>query len=79
VIVEKSSPNDPDYDWNNKLKSLTNFDLPKNNPNENKKPNVSMLLNNKSTNSPYEGMDDTGISPNKNDLDRNSIFQKEEK
>jgi hypothetical protein len=44
-----------------------------------KKPNVSMALNNKSTNSPYEGIDDTGISPNKKDLDRSSIFQKEDK
>ena len=39
-----------------------------------------MALNNKSTNSPYEmGIDDTGISPNKKDLDRSSIFQKEDK
>jgi hypothetical protein len=37
-----------------------------------------MALNNKSTNSPYEGNDNSGISPNKKDLDRSSIFQKEE-
>jgi len=79
VILEKCSANEPDYDWNNKLKSQTNLDLTKNNlNNDNKKPNKSMVLNNKSTNSPYNNNDDTGISPNHNELQKMSIFQDNE-
>lgn len=80
IISENSNSASPDYDWNDKLKSSTDYDINKN-VNVYKKPNVSMALNNKSTNSPYDGagIDDTGISPNKKDLDRSSIFQKEEK
>lgn len=77
IISENSNSASPDYDWNDKLKSSTDYDINKNGY-VHKKPNVSMALNNKSTNSPNEGMDDTGISPNKKDLDRSSIFQKEE-
>lgn len=76
VIVEKCSPQEPDYDWNNKLKSDTNLHLQKFNTNKEKQiPNKSMILNNKSTNSPYLNNDETGITPNKNDLQKMSIFQ----
>lgn len=79
VILEKCSASDPDYDWNNKLKSDTNLNLPKVNTNTfNKIPNKSMVLNNKSTNTPYELNDVTGISPNHNDLQKMSIFQDRE-
>jgi len=79
VILEKCSANDPDYDWNNKLKSQTKLDLNKYNLyNDIKKPNKSMILNNKSTNSPYIYNDDTGLSPNRNDLQKMSIFKENE-
>jgi hypothetical protein len=78
IISENSNSANPDYDWNDKLKSSTDYDIDK--KLTYKKPNVSMALNNKSTNSPYEmGIDDTGISPNKRDLSRGSIFQKDDK
>jgi len=74
--LDKCSLKDPDYDWNNKLKSETTLDLSKNNTNnDNKKPNKSMILFNKSTNSPNINQDDTGISPNNNELQKMSIFQ----
>jgi hypothetical protein len=79
VIVEKCSPTDPDYDWNNKLKSDTNLNLPRVNATKEKPmPNKSMILNNKSTNSPYLNHDETGISPNRNDLQKMSIYQDRE-
>lgn len=77
TIQENSNSANPDYDWNDKLKSNTDYDNNKTN-NVYKKPNVSMALNNKSTNSPYEYNDNSGISPNKKDLDGSSIFKKEE-
>ena len=77
-VISETNSASPDYDWNDKLKSSSNYDINKNTTGY-KKPNVSMVMNGKSTNSPYEGIDDTGISPNKNDLEKNSIFQKEEK
>lgn len=78
IITDNTNSSNPDYDWNDKLKSTTEYEVNKNGY-VNKKQNISMALNHKSTNSPYEGgIDDTGISGNKKDLDKNSIFQKEE-
>ena len=84
VINNNCSPDTPDYDWNNKLKSDTNYEISKimeNNNAQKKKPNTSMFLNNKSTNSLIapDPNDDTTLLPNhNNDLNKMSIFHKEE-
>lgn len=75
VIIENCSTSDPDYDWNNSLRSQTHYEIQKYNSNVNKNKNKSMFLNNKSTNA-FDNKDDTGISPKiNNELNKMSIFQ----
>ena len=72
VLKNNCEISNPDFDWNYKLKSNSNYEC---NNDENKHKNKSMLLN-ISTISHVYFKDETGISRNFLKINGNSIFHK---